>query len=121
MAINDTLLSMLNQSDVAVHRSIRAIETDNSIHSANLFAPDYVVGMCLVFVMNEIVGMALTLNLSIHFNLRFSLLYVTRCGAAYQMEIEIHWAVRMRWTTLKMNRYGICIRNRRRKPTSTTN
>lgn len=53
MAINDTLLPLLNQSDVAVHRSIRAIESENSIHSANLFAPDYVVGMCLVFVMNE--------------------------------------------------------------------
>lgn len=52
--INDTLSTSPLSNDSIVHRSTRALggqlsfdESDNSIRSANLFAPDYSIGMCL--------------------------------------------------------------------------
>lgn len=57
LLMTDTTSQLSNDSNVAAaaHRSVRAVdepfsidEKENSIHSANLFAPDYSIGTCLL-------------------------------------------------------------------------
>lgn len=46
--IDDIMSHLSNASIVDAHRTVRdADENQNTIHSANLFAPDYSIGMCM--------------------------------------------------------------------------
>lgn len=110
--INDTVPQLVNNS---VHRSVRALggtfsfeEFDNSIRSANLFAPDYSIGRCAYrdcpFA-------------SIHFAFCFTFLAFVH---AQQTTAETRWAAFTWWTMWKMNRLSTCSHRRRPKVINTT-